>query len=65
MDRAFDNWYTYGTHLAIAGLLSFIPNFGPIIAAVPAVLFAFIESPMSAVYTLALYIGVQIIEEIL
>ncbi|MBX3243734.1 MAG: AI-2E family transporter [Acidobacteria bacterium] len=46
----------------IAGLLSFIPNFGPIIAAVPAVLFAFIESPASALYTLGLYIGVQIIE---
>jgi len=46
----------------IAGLLSFIPNFGPILSAVPALLLAFIDSPMSAVYVLALYIGVQLIE---
>lgn len=46
----------------IAGLLSFIPNFGPIISAVPAVLLAFVASPISAVYTIALFIGVQLIE---
>lgn len=46
----------------IAGLLSFIPNFGPILSAVPAILLAFIESPISAVYVLALFIGVQLIE---
>lgn len=46
----------------LAGLLSFIPNFGPILSAVPAILFAFIESPISAVYVLILYIGVQVIE---
>ena len=46
----------------IAGLLSFIPNFGPIISAIPALLLGFIESPMTAVYVLALYIGVQLIE---
>ena len=46
----------------LAGLLSFIPNFGPILSAVPAILLAFIESPMMAVYVLALYIGVQIVE---
>lgn len=46
----------------IAGLLSFIPNFGPIMSAVPALLLAFIESPMSALYVLILYIGVQLIE---
>ncbi|MBC7900408.1 MAG: AI-2E family transporter [Saprospiraceae bacterium] len=46
----------------IAGLLSFIPNFGPIISAVPALLLAFIDSPITAVYVLALYIGVQLIE---
>lgn len=46
----------------IAGLLSFIPNFGPILSAVPAILLAFIESPISAVYVLGLFIGVQIIE---
>jgi predicted PurR-regulated permease PerM len=46
----------------IAGLLSFIPNFGPIISAVPALLIAAIDSPISAVYVLALYVGVQMIE---
>ena len=46
----------------IAGLLSFIPNFGPIISALPALLLAFIESPITAVYVLGLYIGVQLVE---
>ncbi|QYO65233.1 AI-2E family transporter [Leptolyngbya sp. 7M] len=46
----------------LAGLLSFIPNFGPIISAVPALLLAFINSPMTALYVLGLYIGVQVIE---
>jgi predicted PurR-regulated permease PerM len=46
----------------IAGLLSFIPNFGPILSALPAMLLAFIESPISAVYVLGLFVGVQIIE---
>ncbi len=46
----------------IAGLLSFIPNFGPIISALPAILLAFIDSPISAVYVLALFVGVQIVE---
>lgn len=46
----------------IAGLLSFIPNFGPIISALPAILLAFIASPITAVYVLGLYIGVQLIE---
>ena len=46
----------------IAGLLSFIPNFGPILSAIPALLFAFIESPITAVYVGGLYVGVQLIE---
>ncbi len=46
----------------IAGLLSFIPNFGPIISALPALLLAFIDSPIKASYVLALYVGVQLIE---
>lgn len=46
----------------IAGLLSFIPNFGPILSAIPALLIAFVDSPITAVYVLILYIGVQIIE---
>ena len=46
----------------IAGLLSFIPNFGPILSAIPAILLAFIDSPITAVYVLGLYVGVQLIE---
>ena len=46
----------------IAGLLSFIPNFGPIFSAVPAILLAFIDSPIKALYVLILFVVVQIIE---
>lgn len=46
----------------LAGLLSFIPNFGPILSAIPALLIAFIDSPITALYVLGLYVGVQIIE---
>lgn len=46
----------------IAGLLSFIPNFGPIISAIPALLLAFIDSPISALYVLGLYVGIQVVE---
>ena len=46
----------------IAGLLSFIPNFGPIFSAVPAILLGFIDSPIKALYVLILFIVVQIIE---
>lgn len=46
----------------IAGLLSFIPNFGPIFSAFPAILLAFIESPIKAVYVLGLFVLVQLIE---
>jgi predicted PurR-regulated permease PerM len=46
----------------LAGLLSFIPNFGPILSAIPAILLAFIDQPIKAVYVLILFIIVQIIE---
>lgn len=46
----------------IAGLLSFIPNFGPILSAVPAMLIAFVDSPISALYVGGLFILVQLIE---
>jgi predicted PurR-regulated permease PerM len=46
----------------IAGLLSFVPNFGPILSAVPAILLAFIQSPKSALYVIGLYVFVQLIE---
>lgn len=46
----------------IAFLTAFIPNLGPIIAVVPAVLIAFTVSPMTALWTLLLYIGIQFVE---
>lgn len=40
----------------LAGLLNFfIPNFGPVIAAIPAVLIAFLQSPQQALYVALLY----------
>ena len=46
----------------IAGLFSFVPNFGPILSAVPAILLAFVDSPTSALYVLILFVVVQLIE---
>ncbi len=43
----------------IAGLLSFIPNIGPIAASVPAILIALAQSPTTAFYVLLLYLAVQ------
>ena len=63
MDRAFDpgrSACVYAWHYC--GPLSFIPNFGPIISAVPAILLAFVDSPVRALYVLALFVGVQMIE---
>ena len=46
----------------IAGLLNFVPNFGPWIAAVPGVLLAFSSSPTTGLYVIAVYAGVQTLE---
>lgn len=46
----------------IAGLLNFIPNFGPFIAAVPAVLIAFVQSPTLAIYTALVYLAIQMVD---
>ena len=46
----------------LAALLSFIPNVGPILALLPAVLLGFMDSPTRALYVALLYIGVQIVE---
>ncbi len=43
----------------IAGLLDIIPMIGPVIAGVPAVLLAFTVSPMTALWTLLLFLGIQ------
>jgi predicted PurR-regulated permease PerM len=49
----------------IAALLSFIPNLGPILAAVPAVLLALAQSPQVALWVVALYVGIQAVESLL
>lgn len=53
----------------LAGLLTFVPNFGPIIAAIPAVLLAFAPhpdqvtlNPKAALYVIMLYALVQFLE---
>jgi predicted PurR-regulated permease PerM len=49
----------------IAGLLTFVPNFGPILSALPAILLAFVSSPMTAAYVALLYLAVQTVESYL
>ncbi|MDF3077395.1 MAG: family transporter [Sphingobacteriaceae bacterium] len=46
----------------IAGLLNFIPNFGPLIAMIPAVLFALMQGPTTAAIVAGMYILIQVIE---
>jgi predicted PurR-regulated permease PerM len=46
----------------IAGLLSFIPNFGPILALIPAVLVGLMESPTTAAIIVGLYGVIQVVE---
>lgn len=46
----------------IAGLLNFIPNFGPLIAMIPAVLIAFMQGPNTALLVAGLYMFVQVLE---
>lgn len=49
----------------LAGLLTFIPYLGPILALIPAALVAFGESPLLAGYVALLYAGVQTVEGLL
>ena len=46
----------------IAGLLDFIPYVGPLMAGVPALLIAFSDSPMQALYVLMLFGGIQLVQ---
>lgn len=46
----------------IAGLLSFVPFLGPVVAAVPAVLIGLARSPTMALWVLLVYVGVQSLE---
>jgi predicted PurR-regulated permease PerM len=46
----------------LTALLTFIPNIGPILSVIPAALLALLSGPMSVVYVLLLYAGVQLVE---
>lgn len=46
----------------MAGLLNFIPNFGPLIAMIPAVLLGLIDSTNTAIIVAVMYILIQILE---
>lgn len=59
--------YLLGVELAlvlglIAALLSFIPNFGPVASAIPALLIALLDSPCKAASVAGLYTAVQLLE---
>ncbi|MDX1655726.1 MAG: AI-2E family transporter, partial [Candidatus Competibacteraceae bacterium] len=49
----------------IAGLLAFVPNIGPVLSAIPAVLSAYSESLNLALWVIMLYIVIQTIESYL
>ncbi|MFZ0490772.1 MAG: AI-2E family transporter [Salegentibacter sp.] len=46
----------------IAGFLNFVPNFGPLIAMIPAVLLALSQDPTMALLVVGLYLLVQLLE---
>ena len=46
----------------IAGLLSFIPNIGPVLAVIPALLLASLEGGRTVLYVAGLYLFVQALE---
>lgn len=47
---------------ALAALLSFIPNIGPLIALIPAALIGLVGGPDKLLYVIALYAGIQMVE---
>lgn len=46
----------------IAGFLNFVPNFGPLVAMIPAVLLALSQDPTTALLVVGLYLLVQLLE---
>lgn len=46
----------------IAALLTFIPNFGPVFSAIPAMILGFAESLWMGVWVALLYLGIQVLE---
>lgn len=46
----------------IAGIFEFIPNIGPLLSAIPAVLMGFVDSPQKALLVVGVYWGIQFLE---
>lgn len=46
----------------LAAVLTFIPNFGPVLSAIPAVLLGLLDGPDRALHVVLLYVGVQTVE---
>ncbi|MBA4263986.1 MAG: AI-2E family transporter [Comamonadaceae bacterium] len=46
----------------VAAVLSFVPNFGPIIALIPAALMGLMNGPEKMLYVVLLYMGIQALE---
>lgn len=46
----------------LAAALTFIPNFGPVLALVPPALLALATDPTQAVYVVLLYLAIQTVE---
>lgn len=46
----------------IAGLFEFVPNIGPVLASIPAILMGFVDSPQKALIVTVTYIGIQFLE---
>lgn len=49
----------------VAALLSFVPNLGPVLAVIPAMLLGLLDSPAMAGYVALLYLVVQVVESYL
>jgi len=46
----------------LAGLLTFIPNFGPVLSAIPAMLLALLQGPTTVLWVGLLYLALQTVE---
>lgn len=52
-------WVALGV---LAGMLSFIPNFGPIVALVPSVAAAMVQAPSNVIWTVVIIYGVSFVQ---
>lgn len=52
-------WVALGV---LAGVLSFIPNFGPIVAVIPSIAVAIVQAPSNVIWTIVIIYGVSFIQ---